>query len=789
MGETGGMNSATTTRTERMTMKDKVTAAGMGILLSLAGALVPGLALARNPYNPPMAQDGLEVRRGPLPVIDGKLDDEVYGRTEESAAFMSLGRESATVNALWEEAAERYSRLKTRFQLVTDLKTLVVAFHAQVPKGEKPQGSGKFGGKDDFVEFFVVADNGYDFTQILVDARGHALAFRHAGPGGLSTRVELDGLEAAAAETEDGFAVEFGVPLASIGIGRHEIGAVLRGNATREGPTNGGLSTWASVGPVFNNSERFGEFYWLCRTTTHQNRQREKKAAAEKLAATGKSMVFWRTNPYRAFDRGCFPDSNALLGGAHTVEIPCGTRAIAPFVASNVGTKDFVGTFEVTGDIAARLRFREVGFVELKGGALVADPIWALPEGRVLRVRPGESALVWLDVDSRDLKPGSYTANVTLHPSRSGFNYESFAFTLQVAPLVLADRDPVAWAFGMYKGTMRDLGRDYGFLGEATLPCHSFPEDASGFRELDRVIDEAVELGVPIKDQFRIFWADFRKESHWTRYATPDRTWHYFGSEYWKKEFGRRLLLLRDHLRERGFDYGQWAIWTIDEPSGDPQVEGTAAWYAVEGAKFIRSLDPKIRLWTDPTNIDPKTDKTLNDDRQDVLLQWYDILCPNYGRLLPYSEACRKYRESGKEVWTYTVLGKETVPDALRVESWNGAKEGFRGPATFYDLSRSAGDAYDSYDGGKSTVDSATIYRDARTGGVSVSRRLEAWYEGLVDKRLIHLAERLATTEAERAKVREVVWTGADRKLDFLTLRKALMKLCRTLQARRAEGR
>ena len=752
----------------------------------LPALLLSGTSGARNPYNPPMARDGLEIRGAKLPVIDGRLDDEVYGRTELSAPFMSLGRESTTVNALWEDASDRYSRLKTRFQLVADTESLVVAFHAPVPAGERARGSGAFGGQDDYVEFFVMADNGYDFTQILVDAGGHALAYRYAGSGSIGAKVSLEGLAAAAAETADGFSVEIRVPLASLGIGPHAVGDVLRGNATREGPTNGGCSTWAPVGTTFNNSERFGEFYWKCRTTTDQKRRQARKEAAERLAATGKTMAFWRKDPYQPFGPGEFPDPDSLLDGAHAAEIPCGTRAIAPFVASNLGTRDYVGTFEVKGELANLVRFREVGLVELKGGTIVADPVWEIPEGRVLRIRAGESALVWLDVDSRDLKPGRYTSEVTLHPARSGFNYERFLFTLDVSSVTLADRDPVAWAFGMYRGVMRDLGRDYGFLGESTLPHHSFPKDASGFGELDRVIDEAVALGVPVKDQFRIFWADFKKESHWTRYATPDRKWHYFGSAHWKKEFGRRLLLLRDHLRKRGFDYGQWAVWTIDEPSGDPNVEGTAAWYAVEGAKFIRSVDPKIRLWCDPTNIDPKTDKTLNDDRQDVLLKWYDILCPNYGRLMPYPEACRKYRESGREVWTYTVISKNSVPDALRAEFWNVAKEGFKGPATFYDLHRASGDAYDSYDGGKSTDDHMAVYRDARTGGISVSRRMEAWYEGLVDLRLLHLAGRMARTEGEKAKIRETVLLGAQRKMDFRTLRRGLMRLCETLQARRA---
>lgn len=63
---------------------------------------------------------------------------------------------------------------------------------------------------------------------------------------------------------------------------------------------------------------------------------------------------------------------------------------------------------------------------------------------------------------------------------------------------------------------------------------------------------------------------------------------------------------------------------------------------------------------------------------------------------------------------------------------------------------------------------------------------MEAWYEGLVDLRLLHLAGRMARTEGEKAKIRETVLLGAQRKMDFRTLRRGLMRLCETLQARRA---
>lgn len=746
------------------------------VLLGVVCMVSAFMLSAKQAYNPPSADDGLEVRRtATLPTVDGKLDEEIYDNVEWSASFMSLGKESKTVNALWETAADKFARLRTRFALLTDETTLVAAVKAPVPEGMTANGSGKFGGKDDFVEFFISSDEG-PFWQILVDAGGHSFAMKYAGDGMAGVRTELAGLQTAGTVGTNAYTVEIAVPLASLGVARPEIGAVLRGNMTREGPTNGGLSTWAPVGTTFANPDRFGEFYWRDRSTTAQNRESARKAAAEKLAATGKTMVFWTANPYLSYTPKAMPDPDRLLNGKLAAEIPCGARAIAPFMASNLSDRDFVGTFEVKGDIAPLVRFREVGFIELSPGIVVPDPVWDLPEKRVLRIAPHETVLVWFDVDSRDLKPGSRKAEVTLHPARSGFNYEKFDFELRVSSVTITDRDPVAWTFGMQTNVMHDLYRDYGFSGVGVLPYIAFPNDEAGFAPLDALVEEAERLGVPRKDQFRMFWSDFCKDSTWTRYA-KDGKWHYFGSDYWKQEFGRRLLLLRDHMKKLGFDYSQWAIYTIDEPNGDPEKEGTSGWYAIEGAKFIKSLDPNIRVWTDPYKI--------GDGFQHHYLKWYDTLCPNYPYILPHPELCEMYRKSGKEIWSYTVRTKGSTPDSLRMEFWNLAKEGFAGPATFYDLYRNSGDGYDSYDGGKVKSDYCTVYRCPRTKGWSVSRRMEAWYEGLVDMRLIHLAERLAQTEGEKAKVKETVILGAYRKMDFLKLRKGLLKLCEKLASRR----
>lgn len=732
-----------------------------------------------------LSDEGLEVKRiSKAPVIDGRFDEPVYRTLEWSAPFTSLGKESETVNALWLNAEKKYARLGTRYSLMTDGTTLYAAIFAPYPADIKPNGDGKWGGKSDFVELFVSVSES-EFWQFLVDAGGNARANRYTVGVNAGTKMEVKGFTAAANISPEAYTVELSVPLASIGMPVQADGAIVTGNATREGPSNGGLSTWAPVGTTFNQPDRFGNWLWGSRKTAESIIAAKKAEAAKKLAETGKRVIAWNRDPWKAFHSTIMPDPFNLVGERKKLRVPCGARAIAPFMVSNIGAKDYAGTFEVTSKnkdraFVKRFRFRETGFIELKGGAIVADPIFDIPEERVLRIRKGETVQVWMDVDTHGLKPGKYEAEITLHPSRSGFNYEKFTFELTLSTATVRNADPISWTFGTLPTTAKELGRDYGFCGGGMLPNIFLPAKKEGFARFNAKIKELEELGVPRKDQFHVLWVDFQKSSTWTRFNL--RGWKYFGDPEWVAEFKRRLVMLRDQFIELGMDYSNWALFTIDEPWGDPEKKGTSGWYAVEGAKIIKSVDPKIKIWTDPWKI--------GDGFQHHYLKWYDILVPNFPYIMPHPDRCKMYRDSGKEIWTYTVRTKGSSPVSLRAEFWALLREGFAGPATFYDLHRNAGDGYDSYDppGAKSSSDYCTVYRDRRTEKWSVSRRMEAWYEGLTDMRLVHLAQRVVKDPADINKLNKLIMSGASGRVPYGMLRQSVLDLCEKYTDVKKEG-
>ena len=132
------------------------------------------------------------------PMIDGKLDDDIYRKAEWSSPFLSLGKESETVHALQLSADEKFQRLQTVYSLFTDGKSLIAAFKAPVSANVSPASEGKWGKKDDFVELFFTRD-GVAVHQILIDCNGNMQGLFYEGTGTLPKKWELDGVRSAVA--------------------------------------------------------------------------------------------------------------------------------------------------------------------------------------------------------------------------------------------------------------------------------------------------------------------------------------------------------------------------------------------------------------------------------------------------------------------------------------------------------------------------------------------------------------------------------------------------------------
>ena len=790
--------------------------------------LIAGLKITDLPNNPTMeenTQDNedstaradanlLLKKTDTRPVIDGKFNDSCWKTAEWTAPFLVLGAMSQTYNGLWVTADSKFQKTASSAAMLYTDDTLYAAIRAPYPAGMTPRAKQKTGESiwlDDCVEFFLQPEDSDIYYQLLVNAKGEWQGVRHSSNGKSEAWMPAD-VKIAAFCSANAFDVELALPLAALGKTAPAKGSVWTGNFAREGATCGGLSSWAPVGTRFNAPDRFGKFVFGSRkdyfsnlvkpleaelkTLSKPNRTAEKALAKFKQEARtkgelrnnwtylhnrigmvtnmviqaangGKTHLVWQDDIWANFE----PDRKIPFGtrelNALNLEVAKGARAITAFFVTNLSERALMTNLSFTADKTAKpleplVRFREMAFIELHGGVMIPDPVFELPLGSMLRVAPGNTGVVWLDIDTSKLKPGTYTGTVRLYPSFSGFETKEIRLNLRVSPVDISNMPARTWTYAIrHPWHIRAL-KDYGFNCVNPIPHHYYPEyDANGkavFSRLEETIQALKDNGIQQKEIFLLFYPEF---SLWASIKLDDGTWCHFMQPKWKAELAKRLRLLRDWLKEQGFGYEQYAFYPTDEPNGDPENPKDKAHFAFAGGKFIKSIDPEFRLFANPYK--------LNDGRQQQYFELFDILEPYYPQM--NRKLIDEYRNSGREIWTYSIFEKSVQAQHYRHLFWENLDAGFQGTAAFYDLFATSGDAFNSYDsesGGKVVADYAAVYRNDRRQQLTPSRRLEAWYLGSVDFKLAKLCQgRIAelrkkgqNVQAEERELKEIIHEG-----------------------------
>ena len=119
-----------------------------------------------------------------------------------------------------------------------------------------------------------------------------------------------------------------------------------------------------------------------------------------------------------------------------------------------------------------------------------------------------------------------------------------------------------------------------------------------------------------------------------------------------------------------------------------------------------------------------------------------------------------------KEVWTYSIITKETNPVTYRRDYWQNMSDGSREIATFWHMTQAAGSPFDSNDfttPGRYD-DYASLYVDFANDAALLSRRQLAADMGYEDVRLVMwLRNRFRGDPARRAKIDAIVKEAADK--------------------------
>ena len=419
-----------------------------------------------------------------------------------------------------------------------------------------------------------------------------------------------------------------------------------------------------------------------------------------------------------------------------------GGRAVGHFRISNLTDRPALYSLKTDefkkNEFAKHVRFREVGDLELKGGPIVSDPIFNLPNGSVLRIPSKSTVMVWVDVNLETFKPGVYKALLRLVPGYSKFEEKHIEMNLTVGKVDVRKVNMPTWTYSTrWARDIREL-KDYRFnvinMIEFQFGPKPRPDGSRDWSLFDDAVNAMVENGIPLGEIRLLFYHIF------PRWANPrDRP----------KDVVRVVESVQagiEHARER-YGIGLDRIWfsTVDEPHGDPDDPKSDASHAFYGVRLAKQINPRLKSWTNPY-------KSGEMKYLPRYLKEFDVLVP----FLPFinnddASASRQYARSGKDIWSYTIYLKQNRPVQYRSISWKNFEYGFDGPAGFYTLFHSSGDMFNSYDE-KGAPDYGAVYRDVRTECASPSLRLEAWYQGHLEQRLLMWCRERISEMADRQK-------------------------------------
>jgi hypothetical protein len=366
----------------------------------------------------------------------------------------------------------------------------------------------------------------------------------------------------------------------------------------------------------------------------------------------------WPTQPYSTFDDARLtpiskePESGQQEGvavrnlyvneaghGAFIVASALGEAIRARVVITNLVRKDGV---VFGGPVVPR----EVVATGSVNGELVPDALPPLGDAGLLTVPPHRAVKIWLSADAHGVAPGSYTGRITIAPLRRETPEVDLPLTIEVLDLRMPTEFPLAlctwdyvpnrWFPNRTKEVLDDMRRH----GVNVFPRSTIPPgrvDAVGHLTIDWTpLDAELErLQVSGKTTVQVVGQASRlsggrlalgPHAGETPHATgetphatgetpaplPERLrgqilFHLdhppLGFAVKTSDAEKRpteiayILALRDHLRERGRGYEDYAFYLLDEPGLD---YGPNVAILVDAGKLFREADPKLRTYTDP---------------------------------------------------------------------------------------------------------------------------------------------------------------------------------------------
>ncbi|MBO7327995.1 MAG: hypothetical protein J6W00_04405 [Lentisphaeria bacterium] len=718
-------------------------------------------------------------------------------------------------------------------------ENMVITFDCPVsaahPVDKKPESywSGEL------VEFFWSNDLNKGYYQFIYSAsNGKTVANSWSSNGSRRTDWKTS-FTAQYSDTPEGFQVKMAIPCKDIGFDPASEQKIYRANFTRSGKSAGGRSSWANVGQDFHNYNGFGIIvkgtladYFTIKLDELLGRNKDLKLSAsiqkkvdlfrteiaskgnaksncgilERQLAnlendlvmemlSGKKLLISRPDMWRD---DITPGMMTRPVKKFKLRMAQNTVTFLPFAVSNMTDKRFLCQVKCMDKLPPEkfnnypdapfpiaAGFREAIPHDANDGRSFYDALADLPMGQILRVHAKDTAALWLTLDSRGIKPGTYKTSIVFKSATAGFDNEIIPLEIEVLPVDLgkiqidtALYNYIQARFVNTRKVPKDellkllVEREVNYLfcnvpGDRDMEIYP-PLDANGnpgkcdFTHLDNNIDSYIKAGMKL-ERMKLW---FYLAMDYPGYVLTLRGKHCTLKEFspqWETALKSFFTQLFAHLKKK-YDIApdRVVFCVVDEPRGDYNDPKSTTYRACQYAKMLRRIAPEARLMANPYDL---KDDAVTRNNLSKLAECFDIIQPYSGQLTPDLVKFLKGLKF-REYWTYNIKQKIHTPDSYCLKIWENMANGFSTMSPYWHVDQAdGGDALCAFDVdsnyGVRRNDYASIFCDFTSGRGIVSRRQEAFYLGGQDAKLIILCRKLAEGRAEAAQVEALVKKGA----------------------------
>ena len=366
-----------------------------------------------------------------------------------------------------------------------------------------------------------------------------------------------------------------------------------------------------------------------------------------KRAYSADTLV-WETVPDEKFVMVSLPESLKPAQKASVDTVVNALEATALGVANlTKSSQPLKVSVSGGGKGAPKVTPRVARFSRTKGAKYIADAL--LSADCPQNIPSGESKLVWISVESKGAKPGTYKYDIAIN---IGDALYKIPLQVVVHNVVLSKKTPLAtynWAYldSGYSNAQYAKVRD--IMLDHRINTGMNTGVGAPLRDINNKIIRPVEIDEIKLAQFVEFNKKFKDISFFypfhQRYNPPTKT--FFGNAAWmskeyKAIFKEWVKKMVSSLKANGRKYNSFYFQMFDETT-DPK--------AAQICKLVHEADPKVRMMlTIHSGSDPQ-------GLVDAGMNMITYHAPSLGD--SPSPSFKKILSGGKKLWLYNAAGKE----------------------------------------------------------------------------------------------------------------------------------